>query len=271
MVAGTMVGDPQYAMGQEIEGLSESEVIARRQRGQGNIVQFQAGRSYLQILRKNAFTFINTVLFAIGVVLVLMGQIGDAVVTAGLVLLNVLVGVFQEGRAKRKLEQIALLTVGIPIFAIAAWARPGPAPRSVIRSASHFVFPAAITVAVVALAIYLSYLGTTGDVEIARTALTTTTVLCGLVLIPFVEPPTNVWVGGDVLSGDWRPSALALGMLGLFGVIMAVPALRAFFELTPLPFFDYLLIGIVVAVWAFLLRFIWRKWLFELVLESRVG
>ena len=87
-----MVGDPQCAMGQEIEGLSESEVIARRQRGQGNIVQFQAGRSYLQILRKNAFTFINTVLFAIGVVLVLMGQIGDAVVTAGLVLLNVLVG-----------------------------------------------------------------------------------------------------------------------------------------------------------------------------------
>jgi len=54
-------------------------------------------------------------------------------------------------------------------------------------------------------------------------------------------------------------------------MIMAVPALRAFFELTPLPFFDYLLIGIVVAVWAFLLRFIWRKWLFELVLESRVG
>ena len=74
-----------------------------------------------------------------------------------------------------------------------------------------------------------------------------------------------------MLSGDWRPTALALGMLGLFGVIMAVPALRAFFELTPLPLFDYLLIGIVVAVWAFLLRFIWRKWLFELVLESRVG
>ena len=41
-------------MDYEIEGLSESEVIARRQRGQGNEVQFQTGRSYLQILRKNA-------------------------------------------------------------------------------------------------------------------------------------------------------------------------------------------------------------------------
>ena len=51
-----------------MQGLSESEVIARRERGQGNVVQFQTGRSYLQILRKNAFTFINTVLFAIGIV-----------------------------------------------------------------------------------------------------------------------------------------------------------------------------------------------------------
>ncbi|NIN63186.1 MAG: HAD-IC family P-type ATPase, partial [Anaerolineae bacterium] len=94
----------------EVTGLSESEVIARRERGQGNTLRFQTGRTYLQILRKNAFTFINTVLFAISVVLVLMGRVDDAVVTAGLVLLNVVVGVVQEGRAKRKLEHIALLT-----------------------------------------------------------------------------------------------------------------------------------------------------------------
>ena len=164
---------------------------------------------------------------------------------------------------------LALLTVGIPIFAIAAWARPGAPPRSVIRSTSHFVFPAAFTVSVISLAVYLYYLGTTGDVEIARTALTTATVLCGLVLIPFVEPPTRWWVGGDVLSGDWRPTALALGMLGLYGVIMAVPWLRTFFELTPLRGFDYLLIGIVVAGWALLLRFIWRARLFERLLDLK--
>jgi cation-transporting ATPase E len=90
--------------------LLESEVIARRARGQGNNVRFQTSRSYAQILRQNAFTFINTVLFAIGIVLILMGRTGDAVVTAGLVLMNVVVGVVQEGRAKRKLDQIALLT-----------------------------------------------------------------------------------------------------------------------------------------------------------------
>jgi len=94
---------------QRIEGLSESDVAARVRTGRQNVVQYPTGRSYLQILRKNAFTFINTVLFAIAVVLILMGHVGDAAVTAGLVLLNVVAGVVQEGRAKRKLDRIALL------------------------------------------------------------------------------------------------------------------------------------------------------------------
>jgi cation-transporting ATPase E len=43
----------------KLGGLSESEVVARRARGLGNAVQLQTSRSYLQILRQNAFTFIN--------------------------------------------------------------------------------------------------------------------------------------------------------------------------------------------------------------------
>ena len=158
---------------------------------------------------------------------------------------------------------LALLTVGIPILAIAAWARPGTPPRSVVRSTSHFVFPAAFTVSVLALAIYLGYLTRTGDEEIARTALTTTTIMCGLLLIPFVEPPTRWWVGGDLLSGDWRPSLLALGMLVLYGVIVAVPFLREFFELTMLRWWDYLLLAAVAVGWALLLRIVWRARVFE--------
>ena len=158
---------------------------------------------------------------------------------------------------------LALLTVGIPILAIAAWARPGTPPRSVVRSTSHFVFPAAFTVSILALAVYLGYLTTTGDEEIARTALTTTTIICGLLLIPFVEPPTQWWVGGDLLSGDWRPSLLAFGMLALYGVIVAVPPLREFFELTMLRWWDYLLLAALAIGWALLLRIIWRTRIFE--------
>jgi cation-transporting ATPase E len=162
---------------------------------------------------------------------------------------------------------LALLTVGIPTLALAVWAQPGELPRSVLRSVWHFVASAAFTVAVVGLAVYLGFLLTMGSEAIAQSALTTATVLCGLVLIPFVEPPTPAWVGGDVLSGDRRPAFLALGMLAAFVLILLVPALRRFFELRLLPLLDYVLIGAVVIVWGFILRFAWRKRLFERLLN----
>ena len=123
--------------------------------------------------------------------------------------------------------------------------------------------PPLLTVAVVAIAVYLAFLQTTDDLEVARTALTMCTVLCGLVLIPFVEPPTPEWAGGDELSGDRRPTILALAMLLLFLLIMLVPSLREFFELTLLGALDYALIALAVALWAIILRFIWRRRLFE--------
>jgi len=162
---------------------------------------------------------------------------------------------------------LALLTVGIPTLALAVWAQPGELPRSVLRSVWHFVASAAFTVAVVGLAVYLGFLLTMGNEDIAQSALTTVTVLCGLVLIPFVEPPAPAWVGGDVLSGDRRPAFLALGMLAAFVVILLVPALRGFFELRLLPLLDYVLIGVVVIAWGFVLRFAWRKRLFERLLN----
>jgi cation-transporting ATPase E len=153
---------------------------------------------------------------------------------------------------------LALLTVGVPILAIAAWARPGQ-PLRIIRSTGHFVFPAAFTISIVTLAVYLAYLSATGDVELARTALTTASVFCGLLLIPFVEPPTAGWVGGDILSGDRRPTYLAIGMLVIFGVFMEIPITRRFFELSPLSVIDYGIIALAAAIWALLLRWIWRR------------
>jgi cation-transporting ATPase E len=158
---------------------------------------------------------------------------------------------------------LALVTVGIPILGIAAWARPGPPPRSVIRSTGHFVFPAALTVAALSFGVYLFYLQTASDVAVARTALTTATVFCGLLLIPFVEPPTPFWAGGDVLSGDPRPTVLAAAMLLLYAVVTAVPPLRAFFELALLTPADYALLAVLAVGWALLLRTIWRTRLLE--------
>ncbi|MCP5303458.1 MAG: HAD-IC family P-type ATPase [Pseudomonadales bacterium] len=92
------------------QGLSESEVLARRNRGQGNNVKMAASRSYADILWQNIFTFINIVLFVIGAILLSLGRVSDAVTSVGLIFFNIIIGIYQELRAKRQLDQIALLT-----------------------------------------------------------------------------------------------------------------------------------------------------------------
>lgn len=82
-----------------------------------------------------------------------------------------------------------------------------------------------------------------------------------------VEPPTRAWTGGSKLSGDWRPTFLALGLLVAYAILLTIPPLRAFFELTALDWHSYLLIGLAALVWAMVLRFIWQARLFERYLQ----
>src|SRR6266567_1948857 len=93
-----------------LQGLSEEEVRLRRARGQGNNVKLPTSRSYGQILRENILTLINSILFALSGVLVLLGRPLDAITTVAVISFNLLVGVIQEIRAKRTLDRISLLT-----------------------------------------------------------------------------------------------------------------------------------------------------------------
>ncbi|HST06048.1 MAG TPA: HAD-IC family P-type ATPase [Chloroflexia bacterium] len=158
---------------------------------------------------------------------------------------------------------LAILTVGIPTVALVAWARPGNPPARLIRAITHFVVPASLLTAFAALELYLGYIVATENTSLAQTVLTTTLTLCGLLLIPFVEPPTKGWVGGDVFSGDRRPTILAAIMLAVFLVIMLVPSFRSFFELSSLSLLDAGIILAVVAAWALALRFVWRARVLE--------
>ena len=63
-------------------------------------------------------------------------------------------------------------------------------------------------------------------------------------------------------TGKWQHKV----MLALFILVMAVPALREFFELVELHWWDYLIITGLVCVWALLQRMIWRSRLFERIL-----
>lgn len=93
-----------------VGGLTEAEAALRHASGLGNVVEHHSSRTYWDILRQNAYPAINGVLLSVSVLLVLWGLYVEAVVTAGPVLLIIVVGVVQEGRAKRALDRIALLS-----------------------------------------------------------------------------------------------------------------------------------------------------------------
>jgi cation-transporting P-type ATPase E len=85
-------------------------VAARKARGEVNAPPPPPGRTYRQIILGNVFSFINNVFYVLCLLLVLLGRPFDAILPLAVVLANVAVSVFQEVRAKRKLDEIALLT-----------------------------------------------------------------------------------------------------------------------------------------------------------------
>ena len=94
----------------EQTGLTEQEAQQRRAAGRGNDIQAKSGRSYVDIVRANLFTFFNNILFAIGIALIAMGRVNDAITSVGIGLVNALISTVQEMRAKRQLDRISLLT-----------------------------------------------------------------------------------------------------------------------------------------------------------------
>ncbi|HSW42057.1 MAG TPA: HAD-IC family P-type ATPase, partial [Patescibacteria group bacterium] len=90
-------------------GLDETEVAARRARGEGNTYRPPTSRTYWEILWQNTYLGINGILMSVSLLLILFGLHVEALLTAGPVITNIFVGVVQEARAKRKLDRIALL------------------------------------------------------------------------------------------------------------------------------------------------------------------
>ena len=90
-------------------GLDAAAVAARVKAGLVNESPPPAGRSIAQILRANVFTRFNAILGTLFVVVVAVGPPQDALFGVVLVI-NTGIGVFQEIRAKRMLDQLAILT-----------------------------------------------------------------------------------------------------------------------------------------------------------------
>lgn len=91
------------------DGLTSAEVGERVARGERNIVSQGVSRTYADIIKTNVMNWFNLLLFALGGILIALGEPMQALAASGIVVFNVLVGTVQEVKAKRRLDKIALL------------------------------------------------------------------------------------------------------------------------------------------------------------------
>ncbi len=93
-----------------VQGLSHAEAEARRVEGQSNDIQLERPRSSADIWRENVLSIFNLNLLGLAIAIWIFGKPLDALVTLGVLLLNIGLNVGQELLAKRKLDKLLALT-----------------------------------------------------------------------------------------------------------------------------------------------------------------
>ncbi|MGA7936745.1 MAG: HAD-IC family P-type ATPase [Kovacikia sp.] len=180
---------------------------------------------------------------------------------------------------------VSLFGVGLPTVFLPLWAKSGRDGRKqgMVHSLLHFTIPAALTLTLVALLVYLLYLVSAildlapgsefsqVDYSEPRTALVTILILCQLLLIPFLKPPTKAWLAGEPLTHDWRYTWMAMILLGGYLIILSVPVFRQFFELSRLSTWDFLFLSFVAVEWCLILRAVWRSRFLDRFLGVNLG
>lgn len=90
-------------------GLGDAQVRAARERGDGNAIPEPTSRSALAIVRANVLTRFNALLGALFVLMLALGPWQDALF-GGVIVINTLIGIAQELRARRALERLVVLS-----------------------------------------------------------------------------------------------------------------------------------------------------------------
>lgn len=144
---------------------------------------------------------------------------------------------------------VTFLTVGLPPFFVTLWAKPGKRHDDKGDPFLHFVLPAMLTLSLASILVYLYFLAenitpvldwlngrikfeeldrriTVAEIataqRVAETAMVTMQVYAGLLLLPFLKPPSPAWVGGEPLNRNKRYLILAGLVLAAYLLILVV-------------------------------------------------
>ena len=163
---------------------------------------------------------------------------------------------------------ISVTTVALPAVGLSLWAAAGVVSQANLgRILARFVAPAASTLGLTGLVVYLIFLDRTGDVQSAQLGLTWTLVACGLLLVVFVRPPRRGWLTSTTQSGDPRPTLMVMVLGVLFVIVAAIPLAEQLLKIKWLSRpEDYAVVVLAAVAWVLVLRFV----LFIVPLEPRV-
>lgn len=89
-------------------GLSAAEVAERVARGAVNRVKDRTSRSVASIVRENVLTLFNAIIVGASVIVLLFGDLRDGIF-GGVMIINAVIGIVSELRAKRTLDSLAFV------------------------------------------------------------------------------------------------------------------------------------------------------------------
>ena len=165
-----------------------------------------------------------------------------------------------------QLTVIATVSITIPALGLTLWANPGVLyGKSLRKSLSHFVIPAAVTIAFAGTFAFFYFRFISDDRDYTHLAVTFVLVFTGLLVVLFLRPPFRLLAGGAPVSHDRRIFLMVVVLTVLFFITVALSAAIPFLQdllmldwLNPIT--DLLIVATIVIVWAVLLLLTWRVW-----------
>jgi cation-transporting P-type ATPase E len=156
----------------------------------------------------------------------------------------------------RHLTVAALLTIGVPSFVLALMPSEGPLYRGrLLRALAAFAVPAGVATALASiLSFFLVDTVAGGTLAEGRTAATSTLIALGLAFILLLERGP----GREHIAIQSNMLGMAMGLGGAYAGILAVPALREFFDLVLLGPGEWFLVFLTVAVGLTIASVIWK-------------
>ena len=90
----------------EIHGLSEQEAAARLEKYGKNELEAQAKKSFLKKLLEQFADFLIIILIVAAIISAAVGEVSDSIVILAIVVINALLGIYQEGKAEKSVEAL---------------------------------------------------------------------------------------------------------------------------------------------------------------------